>query len=221
MEPLNETGRSRTRVRAVIATGLVTTAVTLLLVLLHSPAVVASTNGVPEKGAITGVTEGATVCQAGETLPAGTSAVRLDLAADIGPPVAVHLYSHGGSLITSGHEGSGWFGAEVTVPVSPVRVSASGVTVCSRFTEPSGLVQVAGAESKAAAATLNGTRLAGRMAVSYLRPGRRSWLTQVRTVMRHLGLGRAWSGTAIVLPIGLLMLSALTAGSWLLGRELR
>jgi hypothetical protein len=46
-----------------------------------------------------------------------------------------------------------------------------------------------------------GGKLAGRMNVEYLSAGPGSWRSRVLTVARHMGLGRVFSGTWIVLLI--------------------
>ena len=208
------------RIKIVLATGLALTAIAVLVVLLHSPSTVAATNGIQPRTLLAVATQETSACQADETLPAGTSAVRVALGAVTGPQVAVEAFE-GSRVITRGTQGTAWYGSAVTVPVKPVRRAFRHVRVCFQLNFLSGYVVMHGAHtSPAAAATANGTSLPGRVAISYLRPARESWWAQAATVIRHMGLGRAASGTWIVLPIAALAACAIALGSWVLVREL-
>ena len=210
------------RIKPVLVAGLTLTATAVLVVLLHSPVVIAAGNGVPEKIGLAAVSKDSSFCQGSETLPAGTSAIRGDFVATVGPPVTVEAFAGGGAPITTGGESAGWYGTVVTARVTPVHRTFSNVTVCFQLSELTGNVLAVGGKSKAAvAATLNGTSLPGRLGIAYLRPGRQSWLSQVGAVVHHMGLGRAWSGAWIVLPIAALMMAAIATGCWALCRELR
>ena len=210
------------RINTVLATGLALIAVAVFLALLHSPATVAATNGVsPTKiVAAANAHSDATACQYRETLPRGTSAIRLALDATTGPPVSVEVYA-GSHIVTRGTVGSGWYGSTVTVPVKPVDQTYAPVKLCFGLSELSGNVFLFGSYAGPHAGTVAGGKvLRKRMRVEYLRPLNRSWWSLAAAVIRHMGLGRAASGTWIVLLITALMAGAIVLGVWVSSREL-
>jgi len=190
------------RTSIVLAAGLALIAAILGVTLARSPPTLAGTNRVPAKSLIGLVEHPAGACQTGETLPAGTSAIRLSLVSIIGPRVAVSALS-GGHVITHGSTGAGWTTSEVTVPVTPLAHSVSPITICVRLSD------------------LNGERLHGRLRVEYVRAGHSSWLSLISAVARHVSLGRAWSGMWVVFFILALALSVVALTSWGIVRELR
>jgi hypothetical protein len=209
------------RIKIVLATGLALIAIAVFVVLLHSPATVVATNGIPPRALIASTNADAGLCQAGETLPAGTSAIRLQIVATTGPRVSVDIFE-GGRVFTKGTLGPGWFGSVVTVPLPPLRRSLRHATVCFQLSSLSGQVAVYGSQTnRASAATVNGRPLSGRVRIVYLAPARESWWSMAGAVIEHMGLGRAASGTWIVLPIVALAAAAIAVGSSILLRELR
>lgn len=159
----------------------------------------------------------AVVCQSDEVLPAGVSAVRISIWAFYGADVRVMAYQ-GSQLLTQGRRGPNWTGTSVTVPVRPLNHSVSGVRLCFEVNpndEPLQLLgsftpQAQAADSLATASpahpTAAGERpIPGRLAIEYLAPGHGSWFSRVATIARHVGFGRFYSGTWIVLLIGMLM----------------
>jgi hypothetical protein len=209
------------RIKIVLATGLALIAIAVLGVLAHSPETVAATNGVLPTSALGSTTNNAGACQGGEALPAGTTAIRLQIEATTGPRVAVGVFE-GTHLITRGTEGTGWYGAVVTVPVGPVDHAYPHTTVCFQISYLTGLVVLYGAPTApTVAAIANGKHLPGRIRIVYLRPARKSWWSLAGGVIEHMGLGRAASGTWIVFPIVALAAAAIALGSWSLTRELR
>lgn len=141
-------------------------------------------------------------CQAGEVLPADVSAIRLSLAAFFGAPVRLRAFS-GSTLLTEGTRGPEWTGTSVTVRVKPLKRAVSNVTLCFDIAPNSESIYLFGrATSPREAMTLpTGGPLAGRLDVEYLASGRGSWWSRVLSVARHMGLGRAFSGTWIVMLI--------------------
>ena len=59
-----------------------------------------------------------------------------------------------------------------------------------------------------AAHTRRGEALAGRLRLEYLGRGSSSWLSLAPSVIRHMALGRAWSGTWVAFAVAALMLAA-------------
>lgn len=211
-----------TRATVVFAAGLALVAIVLVVTLSGSPLVVARANALPASKRIIVATSDAAACQAEEVLPAGISAIRIMLVADAGPRVKVAILQ-GRHILTSGVANSGWTSATVTVPVKPLPHAIPHVRVCFGLGPSSERVELVGPPTNAriAARSLTGEVLPGRFAVEYMRPGSSSWWSLAETVARHLGLGRAPSGSWIVLLLLALTGTAVAAGSWLVVKELR
>jgi hypothetical protein len=206
-----------------LVAGLAGLAIAIGVALAQSPMSVAATNrraGAVE-APLTSTDRGATYCQSGEALPRGTSAIRLWLDATTGPRVRV-VASAAGGVLSSGERGSGWTGGSVTVAVAPLPRTVRGVTVCASFQLHDETLVVQGAAASTASATrASGTPLAGRMWIEYLRPGARSWASQLGAVVDRMGLGRAAAGSWIVFLALALFAAAATLASRLVVRELR
>jgi hypothetical protein len=211
----------QTRIRAALAAGLGAVAVAAILTVSHAPDTLAGTNWVPEVASLGATRLDIGACQAGETLPRGTTAIRLGLQGSVGPRVTVVAYA-GSSAITRGSVGPGWRGENVIVPVRAVPHAVSHARVCFKLSSVSGNVSVVGAEAPPAQAAVaqNGVALPGRMQIEYLRPGRASWWSQLLPVLRHMGLGRAAAGTWIAIPIAALAAGAFALAAWAVAREL-
>lgn len=163
----------------------------------------------------------ATYCQGHETLPAGTSAIRIALSASTGPRVNVVVTS-GRHLLTSGEQGSGWTGSVVTVPVRPLSDPASDITVCASFRLRHETVALFGLAAPDALAAHEGRRaLPGTMWIEYLRSGESSWASLIPSIVHHMGLGRANAGPGVVFLSLALVIAVAALASTLLVRELR
>jgi hypothetical protein len=209
------------RIKIVLATGLTLIAIAVFVVLLHSPATVVAANGIPPSTLLGAARTDIGVCQGSETLPVGTSAIRLQVEATTGPRVSVEIFE-GGHLFAKGTQGPGWFGSVVTVPLRPLSRPFRHATVCFQLSSLSGDVAIFGSRTnRAVAAIANGRPLSGRVRIVYLAPARESWWSMAGAVIKHMGLGRAASGTWIVLPIVTLAVAAIAVGSSVLLRELR
>jgi hypothetical protein len=206
------------RIKLTLALGLGLTATAVGAVLRPAPLSAAATNGV-QAGTPFGLVHGAgAFCQPGEALPRGTTAIRLSFAATTGPRIAVTV-SSGGHPITSGAIGAGWYGSAVTVPVRPLPRPHADVTICARFDSLTGYVVVSGERGSA---ELDREGFApGRLSIVYLRPGGRSWWSLAGSVIDHMALGRAMSGTWIVFAVAALISTAIVLASLALTRELR
>jgi hypothetical protein len=216
----SEGAKEIVRTSIVLAAGLVLIAAIVGVTLARSPATLAGTNSMQAENSI-GVTVVATnVCQAGETLPAGTSAVRLSLVAIIGSRVSVRALANG-KLLTEGSRGAGWTGSEVTVPVRPLARGFSHVTICFGLSELNGEVEVRGQHTYPVAVSVEGQRLHGRFRVEYVRAGHSSWGSRISSIATHIGLGRAASGEWMAFFILTLVLSVVALTSWGIVRELR
>jgi hypothetical protein len=159
------------------------------------------------------------ICQSGETLPAGVSGIRIGMWAFLGAKMHVRIYS-GSRIITEGSRGPNWTSDSVTVPVKPVDHQTSGVKVCIGVGPNSQPLLLLGAETppqESAAATLglnsptpaaaasSHATLGGKIGLEYLAAGRGSWWSRVLSVAKHMGLGRAYTGTWIALLVAALM----------------
>jgi hypothetical protein len=209
-------------VRIALAAGLTLLVAAIGLALLRSPLAVLGTNGIPDAGEVARTGRGTSACQAGEVVPAGTSAVRLTLAAEIGPSVTVTARS-GARAITDGVRGAGWTGASVTVPVQRVSRTTSNAEICFALGHPLEDIAIFGEHAARADALVgpHGEGLPGRMGVEYLRSGGSSWLSLVPTIARRMGVGHAWGGTWIVFALLAAMASSASLLALLALRELR
>ncbi|HEY4809454.1 MAG TPA: hypothetical protein VIH71_00205 [Solirubrobacteraceae bacterium] len=145
-------------------------------------------------------------CQGDELLPAHTSAIRLSIVAYIGARMRLTVYS-GSQILTEGSRGPDWTGTSVTVPVKPLARTVSNVKLCVDVGPNSEAIYLFGRETPPAQALSvpTGGRLSGRLDVAYLGSGKGLWWSRVLTVARHMGLGRAFSGTWIALLIAALV----------------
>jgi hypothetical protein len=212
-----------TRVRTVLAAGLVLTAVAVALTLSHAPLTLARVNPVHtvvqlSRTAVSSYAEG---CQADETLPRDTTAIHLSMFAVVGPQVAITIFS-GPRLLTSGTEAPGWVGSVATVPLAPLPRMYQDVTLCFKLSAINGPVQLNGAHTpRAEAVTSHGEALPGRMRVEYLRPGHSSWWSLARGVAWRMGLGHAGGGAFGVVLAGLLAAAALAVSTLAVAGGLR
>ncbi len=205
--------------RVALAGGLALTAIAVAIVLSHSPQILVGTNAIEPSTRLTSVPGGGSACQADETLPAGTSAIRLSLGASAGPRVAVTVLS-GKTVITHGEGAPGWIGYVVTIPVKPLDHAVHHATVCFAFTGANERVSFLGVPTPTRSAATSGAGvLPGRIAIEYTRPGSSSWWSLALSVARRMGLGRAWAGTWIVLLVATLMATSIALASWLTIRE--
>jgi hypothetical protein len=161
-------------------------------------------------------------CQSGETLPEGTSAIRLHVESFVGPRVTVQV-REGARVIASGERPSGWTAGVVTVPVKPLASTRANVELC--YTDHlNGYemgVFVGEPTTGASAAQTSQGSLPGRIAVEYLRPSGSSWWSLIGTVARRMALGRAWPGEWSVVLVLLLMIGVGILCSRAILRELR
>lgn len=203
-----------------LAGGLVCIAAALGFALSEAPPTVAGTNGVEARHDIANTRGDVTVCQAGGTLPKGTSAIRVSFSANIGPRVSVEARA-AGRLVAHGTRSAGWGISEtVTVPVGRVPSAVNNVQVCATAGPAIENVEVNGTRSTTAS-TSGAVHHALALRLEYLRAGRSSWLSLASSVARHLGLGRDPSGTWLAFLVVAMMLLAAALTSRLLRSELR
>ncbi len=204
----------------VIFAGLAITGVTLGVVLSESPPRVLATSSPSTQVVAISDVGYLAACQANETLPRGTTAIRMSLAAFIGPAVKITVSSDGQKIAAGGHE-SGWSGQRVTVPVRTASHTIPAVTVCFTTVPLHDELIAYGIRTGKtdAAHTSSGAAIPGRVSIEYLGAGRTSWLSLITVVARHMGLGRGWSGTWVALLVAMLTLAASALAYALLLRD--
>jgi hypothetical protein len=210
------------RIKVALAAGMLLIAIAFAVTLSHTPLVVVADSSAFTHKTIAVTTTPAGACQAGETVPRGTSAIRLGLTTVLGPEVRVRVLSDS-HLLTRGMHAVGWEGASVTVPVSPLTRTSAPVTVCFQLSRLNGPVEMLGLRTRRATAAMGdeGKRLPGRLHIEYLRPGRDSWWSLAFSTARRLGLGRPASGSWNALLVLALATALVALSSWLVARELR
>lgn len=208
--------------RVALGVGYALVALALAIVLSGSPQVPTGTNGIePQGNVLATVPGGGSACQAGETLPAGSTAIRISLGATAGPRVAVAVRA-GGGIVTHGVSAPGWLADVVTIPVAPLDRTVRDVAVCFGFAGANERISFFGLPASRQSAARGGTGvLPGRVGIEYIHAGHSSWWSLAHSVARRMGLGRAWAGTWVALLVGALMAAAIAAGSWSLIRESR
>jgi hypothetical protein len=218
-------------VKVTLAIGIALIAVIGAVTLTRSPPRVLAANGPHASAPLISTTNDLSVCQTGETLPAGTTALRLSMWAFLGWKLNVKAYL-GRQVIAEGSRGPEWTSTEVTVPVKPLSETASNVTLC--FTtgpnsEPELILGDTAPEGQAAALLEPGVpayrahsegRLPGRFGVEYIASGSGSWWSRIGSVASAMGLGRSFSGTWIVWLTALLMLAVAALALRLTLREI-
>jgi hypothetical protein len=192
-------------VRVALVVGLAAIALAVGLVLSRPPLTVAGSDriaAVPH--GVFSALGGRSQCQPGGTVPRGTRAVRLSLAANTGPSVSVRILL-GSTLVTDGRREAGWgIDETVTVPVAPVPVSVSDARLCV-------VVGPAVEPIQGDGRAVNTNTL--WLGAEYMRPGRHPWSSLVAPIAARFGLAHAPSGTwvAYLLVGAMLALCALSA----------
>jgi hypothetical protein len=211
-----------TRTAVTLAVGLALVTAAIGLTLSGSPIAVIHANSTVAQGAIAEARGGVQACQGDEELPSGTSAIRLSLTSASGSQVSVQALS-GSRVLTSGAVESGWIGGSITIPVRPVVHTTSHARICLKLGKSTEQVALVGQPTSGAVAATSsaGARLPGRIKIEYLRADRSSWWSAAPAVVKRMGLGRAPSGSWIVLLIGALMGVAVVLASWVTLKELR
>ncbi|MGA2164280.1 MAG: hypothetical protein ABSH36_07405 [Solirubrobacteraceae bacterium] len=208
------------RIKVALGVGLALVALAFMVTLAHAPLTVAR-SGAATEHTLVNTAKPAAACQGGETLPRGTTALRISLTSALGPRVAVKVLA-GSRVIAHGTAPPGWSDASVTVAVQPQPHTVAPVQVCFAMTQMNGKVAMRGTPSASAqAARSTEGPLPGRMGIEYLRPGASSWWSHATAVAHRLGLGRAASGTWNAFLVIVLAASLITLSSWLVVKELR
>jgi hypothetical protein len=191
------------RVTAALALGLALIATALAVVVSRSPLVPAGRGHITSRTLLGYTTGNDTICQGGETIPAGTSAVRLALAANIGPRVTFAAYA-GSRVLTRGAREAGWgIDETVTVPVRAISRTVQDARVCTTIGAAIGRIEVLGAIGRVRRSG-GGYSPSPEIEIEYLRRGRGSWWSRASSIARRMGLGRAPRGAWDVVLVVLL-----------------
>jgi hypothetical protein len=206
-------------IKLTFAVGGVLLVIVCAYVLTRSPLKVLRA-GAPPRVVLTAFYANGEACQPNEVLPAHASAVRLSLVAYVAAPIHVTAYS-GSQVLTQGSRGADWTGTSVTVPVKPLNYSASDVTLCFSLSPNSQAIYLFGSEVPAAEAMRisTGQQIPAKLDVEYLAVAKGSWWSRILPVARRMGLGRAFSGTWIVLLIAALVAAVAALAGRLTLRE--
>jgi hypothetical protein len=200
----------RRRARLALAVALAVTLVALGLVLTRSPTAVAGSDGVSDALVATHLYRAGRVgCQPAGEVPQGTDAIRVSLAANVGPSVSVRVLA-GSHTVTEGERAPGWGTTDtVTVPVGRVARTLGAATVCTTIGATVEPIQVDGV----LAPTASG-RTVPRLRTEYLRPGSSSWLSRIAAIAADVGIDHAPSGawSAYLVIALMLAVSALAVG---------
>ncbi|HEY2718305.1 MAG TPA: hypothetical protein VGI52_01645 [Solirubrobacteraceae bacterium] len=211
-----------TPARLVLALGLLALIGAALAILLQSAPRRAGTNLTADAGYVVPLQAGGQLCEPGELVPGDTGALRLSVSsgAALGPPLDVTV-GVGMHPIAVGHLAAGWHSGAVSIPVSRVRETQQGATICL-VNRGSHSVSFGGSVPDADFyVVLDGKPLSGRMRVEYMRPGSESWLTLLGTLTHRFSLAKAdvvrhWAAPAVLV---LMLLAVVLAGRTILRAE--
>lgn len=215
-------GSRASRVRIALAVTLALTAVAIGVVLSRSPLVVVGTNAVPAEADVEFDNGPATstACQLVGPIPRGTSAIRLAIEVRaVGPAIALTVLS-ASRVISEGHEPAGWASAtSATVAMRPLSRTIHDARVCIKIGPTAESFRARGAPLDPHATEVRSLREI-RLAMSYLRPGPKSWFSLASSVAAHMGLGNALGGPWIAYVVVALMVVVATLACLLALRDL-
>jgi len=171
----------------------------------------AGTNGVHAEAVLGGAMPGTRVCQGGELVPAGATAIRLTVPAQIaqGPSLQIEL-RRGQRVLAQTSAATHAADWEVVAPLPPFAHDVAGVTLCYTV-GGGGQVAILGGFTPpgTGGATIDGTETGGSIGIEYLRPGRESWWSFLPTAATRIGTGRGdWGGAWMAWAAALLALAA-------------
>jgi hypothetical protein len=210
--------RAQRLTRFPLAAGLALIALAIAATLSSSPVVVAGANSIQARSEIAGTRGETRICQGNEVLPRDVTAIRLWMIANNGPRVSVEALA-GGRVLTRGEREAGWgIDATVTIPVRSMSRAVQDATVCVTLGAAVEPVYLFGGPIGGAASKKGGT---AEMRIEYLQASGGSWWSEIPTVARRIGLGRAPSGTWVALLALALMVAVVALTSWALLRAQR
>jgi hypothetical protein len=194
--------------RRVVVLGVAALLVALAVLLAQSDARQAGSNSVVEAAEATEVPDSGVKCQAGETVPADATRLRL-LVGTYGRPVpdiTVTAQLADGTLVTNGRLPRGEREGHVEIPMRRVERTTTGAEVC---------IHVDGAQRTVLYGEASAVRL------DWLRSGNESWFALIPTLAHRFALGKAsLFGSLWLLVVAAVVLVACALAIRLLLREL-
>jgi hypothetical protein len=208
-------------VKIALAVAIVLVLIAVGAVLSRSPLTVAGANSIRAPLYRNGtVLPSSSDCQAGGTVPRGTSAIRVSLGANANPRISVVVLA-GTQLVTHGRlSAGGGLNASVTVPVKPVSSTVHDALVCTTLGPSPEVIGVRGIPTRTSTDGLYSLEDM-RLRFEYLRPGARSWWSMASSIAHRFGLGRAAGGTWVGFLVLAAMLAVAALASCLTLKELR
>lgn len=207
-------------VKAALAIGGVLLIVAIGAVLSRSPPVIAGTNSVPSFSPIGSSYGEVSSCQQVGTLPKDTSAIRVSLAAAIGPRLHVTVLSSS-RVVTQGERPAGWgLESNVSIPVKKVTRTIPNAVVCTAIGRAIQPVSFFGLPIKPGA-TGNLALKDVKLRIEYLRPGPRSWWSLLSSISHRMGLGHAAGGRWLSFLVLATMIAVIALATRLTLREVR
>jgi hypothetical protein len=187
-------GAMRRGVVIVLAGGLVTIGVAIVLVLSHRPLVAIGSNGVSGKNYVELEEKGAlSNCQTAGTIPRGTSAVRLEIeGVYFSPAVTVEIAAAGHAIARGAHAPGGPAAPNLIVAVPELTRTVRDAKICVAVGPTVGPIRVSGVPGSSA--HVSNALQQAVLRVEYLREGHRSWRSSLSTIAHRIGLGRAPDG---------------------------
>jgi hypothetical protein len=208
-------GRARL---SIVAIGCVLLVAGVAATLTRAEPVRTGTNGVLATEALGGTVGRIDVCQEDELIPAGTGAVRVWVRTTGRPGPALTLVAtEDRTTIGRGTLAAGWSGRTATIPLRPLANEQRRALICVTVGAASSVTLAGEASADANAgppAIAAGAPLRGRLRLEYLTAERRSWWSQIGTLARRMGFGRAPGGGAVAFAAALVMLAAASLGLW-------
>lgn len=211
----------RRSVLVALVGGLTVIALAAVAVLAHSPLTVAGTNSISARNYIE-LEEKSKLssCQPAGIIPHGTSAVQIAIEGLHFSPAATVKILAGSRVLREGKQpGGGASIPTVTVPVGRLAHAVSNARICMTVGPAVEPIRFYGTPRNFSAAT-NPLQQA-TLHIAYLRTGTKSWSSFVPSIVKHLGLGHAPSGTWVAFLVLILMLAIIVIASRLTLEELR
>jgi hypothetical protein len=200
------------RIRVVLGIAFLLAAGALALDMSARAPRIAGTDHLNQVGFVATVSGGQTLCQPQMILPEDAQRVQMLIGTygSPAPSLAVNFRDAGGRVLTGGRLAAGARQGEVTVPIAYPHGATAVGTLCvhvggSRKVSLAGDIFPSGPSSEQIA----GRPQAGRIAVTYLRPGSESWWRLLPTLSRRFGLGKASFFGDWTLPFAALVLLGL------------
>jgi hypothetical protein len=188
--------------------GLALIAVAIVLIPTRAPLAVAGTNGVSGKNYIELEEQRhkLSTCQPAGTIPQGTSAIRLGIEGIYySPGVTVKIVKGSDTIAEGGQIAGGPAIPNVTVAVKRFAQTTQGARVCTFVSPAVGAIRFYGTPKQSSSHLTNQLQQA-TLQMDYLRPGSKSWWSFASPIAKHLGLGRAPSGSGVAFLVLILML---------------